>query len=109
MHVDPPFVPLMHVDPPMEFTSGTCKRPPPGWFCTGDEGHDGPCAAVPLPFPPAPETIVDDVDLADGPTITLNVEFSPEAAAKLEDVRALVDRLESALDKLAELQVMENA
>lgn len=27
--------------------AGTCKRPTAGWFCTGDEGHDGPCAAWP--------------------------------------------------------------
>lgn len=24
----------------------TCSVPPPGWRCTRDEGHDGPCAAV---------------------------------------------------------------
>lgn len=22
---------------------GTCKRPPPGWYCTLSDGHDGPC------------------------------------------------------------------
>ena len=24
-----------------------CERPPAGWQCTRDPGHDGPCAAVP--------------------------------------------------------------
>lgn len=23
-----------------------CDRPPPGWVCTRERGHDGPCAAV---------------------------------------------------------------
>ena len=26
---------------------GSCTVPPPGWFCTRDAGHDGPCAAHP--------------------------------------------------------------
>lgn len=26
---------------------GGCDRPPVGWSCTRDAGHDGPCAAVP--------------------------------------------------------------
>ena len=25
----------------------TCDVPPPGWWCSRDEGHDGPCAAHP--------------------------------------------------------------
>lgn len=25
----------------------TCELAPPGWHCTRDAGHDGPCAAVP--------------------------------------------------------------
>jgi hypothetical protein len=25
-----------------------CTKPPPGWRCTREEGHDGPCAAEPL-------------------------------------------------------------
>ena len=25
----------------------TCEVPPPGWWCSRDEGHDGPCAAHP--------------------------------------------------------------
>jgi hypothetical protein len=28
-------------------TKETCKLPPKGWKCNGDEGHDGPCAAWP--------------------------------------------------------------
>lgn len=27
----------------------TCDRPPAGWHCTLDAGHDGPCPAVPNP------------------------------------------------------------
>jgi hypothetical protein len=23
-----------------------CTRPPPGWYCSRDKGHEGPCAAV---------------------------------------------------------------
>lgn len=23
----------------------SCKVPPPGWWCSREEGHDGPCAA----------------------------------------------------------------
>lgn len=26
----------------------TCSRPPVGWRCSLDEGHDGPCPAVPV-------------------------------------------------------------
>lgn len=29
-----------------------CTLPPPGWRCTRDHGHDGPCAAVPEPVVP---------------------------------------------------------
>jgi hypothetical protein len=29
---------------------GTCNRPPTGWYCTRDAGHDGPCAAEEVPF-----------------------------------------------------------
>lgn len=25
----------------------SCKVPPPGWWCSRAEGHDGPCAARP--------------------------------------------------------------
>lgn len=25
----------------------TCEVPPPGWWCSRDAGHDGPCAAHP--------------------------------------------------------------
>lgn len=25
-----------------------CDRPPAGWQCTRDRGHDGPCAASPV-------------------------------------------------------------
>ena len=28
----------------------TCNRPPPGWICTRDPGHRGPCAAWPVPL-----------------------------------------------------------
>lgn len=24
----------------------SCKVPPPGWLCTREEGHEGPCAAI---------------------------------------------------------------
>lgn len=26
---------------------GDCDRAPPGWFCSRDKGHAGPCAAWP--------------------------------------------------------------
>ncbi len=28
----------------------TCDKPPLGWDCTRDEGHEGPCAAVETPI-----------------------------------------------------------
>ena len=28
-----------------------CHRPPPGWYCTRQQGHEGPCAARPLSEP----------------------------------------------------------
>lgn len=33
--------------PPSMRTPG-CARPPKGWYCTRDAGHEGPCAAYPL-------------------------------------------------------------
>ena len=27
---------------------GACELPPPGWRCSRDKGHDGPCAARPV-------------------------------------------------------------
>ncbi len=32
-----------------EAARGTCTRPPEGWACTLDEGHDGPCPTIPNP------------------------------------------------------------
>jgi hypothetical protein len=29
--------------------SPLCTKPPPGWYCTRDVGHEGPCAALPQP------------------------------------------------------------
>jgi hypothetical protein len=26
----------------------TCGKPPPGWYCTRELGHEGPCAAWPV-------------------------------------------------------------
>lgn len=42
-----------------------CTIPPPGWVCTRERGHDGPCAAYPDPrivelFPPG--SIENDMD-----------------------------------------------
>lgn len=28
-----------------------CEVPPPGWWCSRDPGHDGPCAAHPVEQP----------------------------------------------------------
>jgi hypothetical protein len=28
-----------------------CDKPPPGWHCTRERGHDGPCSAWPTPAP----------------------------------------------------------
>lgn len=28
-----------------------CDVPPPGWYCTREAGHNGPCAAVPVGAP----------------------------------------------------------
>jgi hypothetical protein len=30
----------------------TCMKPPPGYYCPRDAGHDGPCAAIPIPEAP---------------------------------------------------------
>jgi hypothetical protein len=30
--------------------STECERPVPGWVCTRESGHDGPCAAIPAAF-----------------------------------------------------------
>ena len=31
-----------------------CNRPPDGWWCSRPPGHDGPCAARPVPSFPFP-------------------------------------------------------
>jgi hypothetical protein len=28
-----------------------CNLPPPGWYCTREAGHEGPCAAMPMYTP----------------------------------------------------------
>lgn len=33
---------------PTKVPRGTCRRPTPGWFCTLDAGHNGPCPAWPM-------------------------------------------------------------
>jgi hypothetical protein len=41
---------------------GQCEVPPPGWWCSREAGHDGPCAAYPWrddPRLPAPSTLGD--------------------------------------------------
>lgn len=35
----------------------SCKIPPPGWLCTREGGHEGPCAAIPDETPPPPAPI----------------------------------------------------
>lgn len=35
------------LDPPGAEESVFCTRPPPGWTCSRNDGHDGPCAASP--------------------------------------------------------------
>lgn len=41
--------------------SSVCTLPPPGWRCTREPGHDGPCAALPIlaPSEPAPMSVHD--------------------------------------------------
>jgi len=36
---------------------GACRVPPPGWVCTRDAGHDGPCAAHPITVRSWPVTV----------------------------------------------------
>jgi len=36
-----------------------CNRPPPGWWCSREPDHDGPCAARPVPPKPKPPGLVD--------------------------------------------------
>lgn len=31
-----------------DFVRNACPKPPDGWRCTREPGHDGPCAAVPI-------------------------------------------------------------
>lgn len=35
------------VPSPALLLSPNCDRPPAGWYCTRESGHDGPCAAWP--------------------------------------------------------------
>ena len=45
------------------FDRGECTVPPPGWRCTREPGHEGPCAAVPVtPQKPAREPRVEIVE-----------------------------------------------
>lgn len=34
--------------PVFENPDNLCEVPPTGWFCTRENGHDGPCAAWPI-------------------------------------------------------------
>ena len=52
----------------------SCPLPPPGWECTRDAGHDGPCAAWPVPIPKV------DVDWAYDRLSRLTQVMTDEAA-----------------------------
>lgn len=41
-----------------------CPVPPPGWGCTRDHGHKGPCAAVPIVMDAEYEAPYTDLDAA---------------------------------------------
>lgn len=41
----------------LDFAPVPCMRPPKGWVCTRDPGHDGPCAAWPVNSAQAAEQI----------------------------------------------------
>jgi hypothetical protein len=52
-----------------------CTKPPPGWRCTREDGHEGPCAAVEMFAalePERPETI-DEVKAAASEWIRANL------------------------------------
>ncbi len=36
-----------------------CTIPPKGWHCTRKRGHEGPCAAIPVAEPVAPDLHAD--------------------------------------------------
>lgn len=38
--------------------AATCRRPPTGWYCSREPGHDGPCAARPEPEPQMTEALI---------------------------------------------------
>ena len=40
---------LTRYRPAAEQPPRSCTVPPPGWYCTRVAGHDGPCAAWPVP------------------------------------------------------------
>lgn len=77
-----------------------CKLPPPGWRCTRtDVPHDGPCAAVRAPFPPASKLgkVFADIkefakeELEKLRADTARIDWLEKTPGELERVRACVD------------------
>jgi hypothetical protein len=53
-----------------------CPLPPEGWRCTRPPGHEGPCAAVPVPDRPRdPDEIRHIVPIPDDHIVTHTVEI----------------------------------
>lgn len=60
-----------------------CKLPPEGWWCSREPGHEGPCAARPLPTviargTPTPETQAAALELAETMLPAVDVEAPTE-------------------------------
>lgn len=64
-------------------TKPTCDIPPPGWYCTRERGHEGPCAArrqsmittarITDEWIPLPRAVLTALGWADNDTLTLEV------------------------------------
>lgn len=85
-------VPLADVLPVV--TLAPCTRPPPGWRCTRDAKHTGPCAALPIAPEPLTADELDQIHHALGVAMHEGMVSDEAAAFRL---RAKVAALEAYL------------
>lgn len=69
-------------------TDELCTLPPPGWECTRQAGHDGPCAAIPAPISVPPQHPPTIMPYSIGSDVWPGASKLAEEAAELAQVLA---------------------
>lgn len=67
-------------------TTKACTRPPEGWWCSLEEGHDGPCPTHPYYGTPLEAVLADYLSPAQIASVRADLEarITPEMAERQE-------------------------